>query len=259
MDDIKKIYKCSECNLEYNSYFSMWRHKKNKHLINNNIKNNIEISNNICKYCEKELSDRKSRWRHENKTCKKNHELNINKQETIITNQFNMQHNSGTINNNNITINLNAPGKENVLELTDEEKEIILNDGLNSITTLIKYLNFNSNLPQNHTFCNTNLNNKYISALNIDTKEIEKHRKVDYFDKVLLYSMAHLKVLNNNISNKTKKKMFNAKIADIETYLYGKPEYKKIYVEQLNAISYNKRKNIQNTWNRILFNDILNC
>ncbi len=53
--------------------------------------------------------------------------------------------------------------------------------------------------------------------------------------------------------------MFNAKIADIETYLYGKPEYKKIYVEQLNAISYNKRKNIQNTWNRILFNDILNC
>ena len=51
-------------------------------------------------------------------------------------------------------------GNENILDLTEEQKEEIINDGLNSIITLIKHLNFNKDLPQNHIFCTTNINNK---------------------------------------------------------------------------------------------------
>ncbi len=239
----------------------MWRHKKEKH----NKKDEITINtkNNFnCKYCNKELSDRHCLWRHENKTCKKNLELqkdnisttniNISKSNnvSVIQNQTN-----NNITNNNITFNFNALGKEDVKELTDAETEEILNNGLDSLITIVKFLNFNKNLPQNHVFCNTNLNNKYISALNVDTKEIEKHRKIDYFDKVFIYSVAHLKVLNDNIVNPIKQDDFTKKIEEIELYLYTRPDYKKLYVEQINALSYNKRKDIQNTWNKILFSN----
>jgi DNA-directed RNA polymerase subunit RPC12/RpoP len=261
------IYKCIECSIEFKTNSGLWKHNKTKHT------NIIELNN--CKYCNKELSDRHSKWRHENKTCKKKSDnksteiksvkeisgdiniKNLNKSNVSINQIENKIENQ---NNINVTLNFNAIGSENVLELTEEERELILNDGLNSITTLVKYLNFNKNLPQNHTFCNTNLNNKYISALNTDTKEIEKHRKIDYFDKVLLYSIAHLKILNHNISNQIKKDSFTEKIIEIEKYLYqyDQSNIKKIYLDQINALSYNKRKYIQNTWNQLLLDDLLN-
>jgi hypothetical protein len=164
------IYKCIDCNVEFKTNSGLWKHNKNKHL---QIKEIIIKFN--CKYCEKELSDRHCLWRHETKTCKKNpdiiakqtNQFNIsdngtliqNKNGTLIQNQTNIN-NINNINHNNITINFNAPGKENILELSEEARENILSDGLNSLVTLIKLLNFNKDLPQNHTFCNTNLNNK---------------------------------------------------------------------------------------------------
>jgi hypothetical protein len=249
------IYKCNQCNIEFKTNSGLWKHNKNKHI------NNILINIYKCKYCDKELSDRHSLWRHENKTCKKNPELN--KTEILITNQFNISDN-GVVNqinnkiNNNVTINFNAIGKEDILALNEKQKEEVLNDGLNSIITLIKHLNFNKDIPENHTFCNTNLNNKYISALNTKTNEIEKHRKVDYFDRVLFYSIAHLKKLNETIEDYVKQDDFEKKIVEIEKYIYLNPEHKKIYGEQLNLLSYNKKNMIQNTWNMILFGNIIN-
>jgi hypothetical protein len=262
----EKKYTCPICNRLYETYVGMWRHKKDKH----NKKDEIIVNtkNNFnCKYCNKELSDRHCLWRHENKTCKKNPDLykenissnniNISKSNNVSVNQIQNQTNNN-ITNNNITFNFNALGKEDILQLTEEETEAILKDGLDSLITLVKYLNFNKNLPQNHVFCNTNLNNKYISALNTDTREIEKHRKIDYFDKVFVYSVAHLKILNDNISNPVKQDDFTKKLQEIEIYLYTKPEHKKLYIEQINALSYNKRKDIQNTWNKLLFTNELN-
>ena len=249
-----KKYSCPICNRLYETYVGMWRHKKEKH-----HNQEIIVSNEFnCKHCNKSLSDRHCLWRHENKTCKKNLELikennptnnyNItkNKNCSIIQNQTN------NIVNNNITVNFNDIGKEDVMELTEEQREQIVKDGLNSLTTLVKFLNFNKDLPQNHTFCNTNLNNKYISTLNVDTKEIEKKRKIDFFDKILIYNLAHLKSINNHISDAVKQDDFEKKIMIIEQYIYFQPEQRKMYIEEINAISYNKRKDIQNTWNKIL-------
>jgi hypothetical protein len=252
MDNEK--YKCIGCNLIFKTNCGLWKHNKNKH------PKKEENTNNICKYCDKELSDRKSRWRHENKTCRKNPNLvkehnttNINIDNSNDFNVIQNQTNNNTTNNitNNITFNFNSIGKEDVTELTNDEIETIISDGLNSILTVIKLLNFNENLPQNHTFCNTNLNNKYINELNIKTKEIEKKTKIDFFDKVLLCSLAHLKKLNEKIDDCIKQDDFMKKINQIETYIY-KPDHRKLYINELNALCYNNKKHVQNTWNKIL-------
>jgi hypothetical protein len=263
-----KLFECSVCNKEYNSYHSMWRHKKITHSNNKTEDIDEDTANNVCKYCGKILSDRKARWRHETKTCKKNPEfkkenntannsntynISQSKNVSVIQNQTN-----NNIVNNNITFQFNSLGKEDVMQLTEEQREQVIKDGLNSLTTLVKYLNFNKDLPENHTYCNTNLNNKYISALNIDTKEIEKHRKIDFFDKVLISILAHLKKLNENISDVIKQDDFEKKIEQIEKYVYFQSDYKKVYVEEINAISYNKRKDVQNTWNKILIGNQIN-
>ena len=154
---VDKEFICTECNKDYSSYFSLWRHKKTIHKILDDID-----TNNICKYCNKELADRKSRWRHETKTCKKNPILE--KKITNINVSKNTNSNINVIQNqtNHITINFNTLGNENVLDLTEKQKEEIINDGIDGIITIIKHLNFNKDLPQNHLFCTTNLNNKYV-------------------------------------------------------------------------------------------------
>jgi hypothetical protein len=271
-----KKYTCPICDRIYETYVGMWRHKKDKHTHKqeNKKQNNIIIDNTKyfkCKYCNKELSDRHCLWRHENKTCKKNPDFKKENTTTNNSNTYNIsqnenvsviqnQTNNNTNNNivNNITFQFNSLGNENIMELTDEQREQVIKDGLNSLLTLIKYLNFNKDLPQNHTFCNTNLNNKYISTLNSDTNEIEKQRKIEFFDKVLICSLAHLKKLNENISDVIKQDEFEKKIETIEQYIYYKPDYKKIYIEEINAISYNKRKDIQNTWTKMLIGNIIN-
>ena len=48
---------------------------------------------------------------------------------------------------------------------------------LNCIISLISLLNFNQEIPENHNFCTTVLNDKYISTINTETLEIEKQRK----------------------------------------------------------------------------------
>lgn len=260
MDNNKK-FECTLCDKKYPSYYALWRHKKIKHSNNNEVEPDDEDNaNNICKYCGKILAERKSRWRHENKTCKLNPNLINESQPNQVNNTYNINNNNNVAiiknqtNNitNNITFNFNALGEENLMELTNDEKETILNDGLNSITTLVEKLNFNNNLPQNHTFCNTNLNNKYIKSLDTKTRTVEIKRKVDFFDKVLICSLAHLKKLNENNYDGVKQDDFAKRIEQIETHILFRPDHKKIYIDEINAICYNKRNEVQNTWNKIL-------
>jgi hypothetical protein len=255
----KKIYNCESCDKTFETATGLWKHKKNKH----SEPEIIIDKNSICKYCNKSFYDRKTRWRHEKKYCKLNTDIvnsndpkynhvekaNINKLAMDNSNIIDTQNNNIT-NNQTINIYLNGTGKENIDELNEEEIEEILNDGLNSLITLIKHLNFNDRLPENHTFCTTNLNNKYISALNEETNEVEKHRKIDFFDKVFLYALNHFDMLKDKITNKIKKKKFIEQLENIQKALYGK-EHKKIYLEQINLLTYNNRKKIQETWEKI--------
>lgn len=246
---------CNICNINFKTNSGLWKHNK-KHQPENELN-----KKHICKYCEKELSNRHSRWRHENNTCTKNPEIHpeintINTAQTInnvdaqnyTQNNIQTQNNTNIHNNNTINITFNKLGNEDISILTQEEIEEIIDNGLNSIIKLIEFINFNNAHPQNHTFCTTSLNNKYTSVLNTETNTIEKHRKVDIYDKVLFYAINHIDMLKDKIIDKKKRKRFNKKIIELEKNIYGDIKYKKIFIEQLNALSYNKRSMINNTW-----------
>ena len=174
---------CIDCNKNYSSYKSLWLHKYKYHKIpvvtnvvseNNVVKNVVEnvVKNNICKKCNKSLSDRISRWKHE-KICtqknleKENNEIKkelldiknekdkeilelrkeMEKMKDIIQKSLKIHpktlqkintqlNNNGTINN----ITIVQLGKENLSELlTKQEKLGILNRqamGINDIVEL---------------------------------------------------------------------------------------------------------------------------
>ncbi len=250
-------FKCKLCNIEFKTRSGLWKHNNNKHT-------EVQEEKNLCKYCNKELSDRHSRWKHETKVCKKNPEIkekllktnNIIKYKNnqIIENQIIENQNiiqNQNIQNNNITNNINITfnkiGCEDISVLNQNEMEEIVDNGLNCIIKLIELINFNKEYPQNHTFCTTSLNNKYVSTLNTETNEIEKQRKVDLFDNVLRYALTHIDMLKDNIININKKKEFDNKITELYKII-GDTSYRKIYHEQLNVLSYNKRNIINKTW-----------
>jgi hypothetical protein len=244
------IFKCSECDNVYNSYFCMWRHKKTKHPFAKKelVKKEEKKEDFNCKYCNKKLANRHTLWHHENKVCKQNPIIlkpvaNINVQDSNDTN-------INVIQNQNITINFISLENQSVLELKEEQKEEIINDGLNSIITLIKHLNFNKDLPQNHVFCTTNINNKYVNALNLETNKVEKVRKFDFFEEVFKKSLKHMKTLNNTIKNAVIQDDFEKKIEDIEKKIFNylEPTHKKIYHDDLNTLSYNQRDLVRKSW-----------
>jgi len=81
-------YFCNICNKKYVSYKSLWNHNKKFHKVDNDVKkvvpddntvvkNVVNVvkksgKNNICKKCNKELCDRVSRWKHEQKCVEDN-------------------------------------------------------------------------------------------------------------------------------------------------------------------------------------------
>jgi hypothetical protein len=278
----EKIYICLTCEKEYNSYMGLWKHKKNKH------KEKIIKNSKECKYCNKLFSDRSNRWRHENSICKlkninekienkdlpninnsNNNDSTVNSNNTntysnnneSIVNSHNLtsNDNSNIIQNNikNQTINnitINNIGSEDINILTQEEIEEIINNGFNCVIKLIELINFNKQHPQNHSFCTTNLNNKYTSVINTESNEIDKKRKIDVFDKVLFYALNHIEMLKDKITNNKKKKEFNDRIIEYNKKIFGDNEYKKIFIEQLNELSYNKKTMVRNTWDNYLKN-----
>lgn len=221
------IYYCKLCNKTYSSYMGLWKHNKNNHKPKETIINEpepVETNIHICKYCTKEFGDRTARWRHEKKYCKLN---NIDEMNTSI-------------------IIFKQPGCENISKITQEQIILLVNDGVNSIIKMIEFIYFNKNIPENHTFCTTALNNKFLSVIDCKTNNIEKHRKAEFFDKVILYCIAHMKKINKIMSKN--KNDFSNIILEIEKNITTNKDYKKNIINQINALSYNKRNMIEQTW-----------
>jgi len=102
--DKSESYKCTQCNKFYASYKSLWNHNKKFHTLNiNKCNQNVIICGNICdpivtknnnnlncKYCNKLLSKRHSKWRHEKKckTSKNNETDELKKKIEDLQNQL---------------------------------------------------------------------------------------------------------------------------------------------------------------------------
>ena len=280
-------YKCNECKKDYSSYQSLWIHNKkyhsknninnqqsiniNQHIIQPNINiNQPALINNLeCKKCKKIFSFIQSRWRHEKK-CDKNTEVignaaqtQIQKLETKIEQlekKVNKKSNKKIINNNNTNngtiinnIVINKIGSENLLEFNDNEITQIFNKELEGIVTFIELLNFNERLPQNHSYCTTSLESKYLSTYNKETNTIEKDRKKYFFDKLLNTTIDRIQILYNSNKgkfNKMKQKQIEENITNLKSlknYDFNNKILKEM-INKMNLVTYNKRQIIQKTW-----------
>ena len=233
---------CLGCKKEYSSKSGLWYHNT-KPCNKNNKKNKYN-----CGKCNKEFNNRQNKWKHE-KICKNNLDNKTNN--NIINNNITNNNitNNNTI-NNILNININPSGNENLNCLTYEDIKYIFKAEKNCLLKLTETLNFNEKYPENHNFCNTSLEGKYINVLNINNK-IEKQNKKDFFDLVLYNALNKMKVIFDRIKNKiTKEKVLELQILmdDVKKVHFSNENVKKAYTTQINQISYNNKDLVQNTW-----------
>lgn len=278
VEDRKHV--CNICVKSYSSSSSLWNHNNKFHnpvvsLCCPNVSNfeknvsqsypNVSQNSLICDFCKKVFKFRSSKSKHKKicklNTCKEinNLKLEIEKLKnnksinTTNNNQNNINNqNNGTINN----ITINQFGKENINALTIKDiKQLIKND--NYLVDIVKLLNFNEKFPENHNFCNTSLEGKYISVFNSDTNIVEKINKNDFYEKVLCNSfdkMDNLSLileLNNDVKEQIKEKYkehLDNKLTHIRDIFYKDKIYKKNYKTNINELSYNKNKVVLDTW-----------
>jgi len=260
MDIHDRSYSCEICNKKYSSYKSLWNHNKKYHnndvsLCCPNVSNfeknvsqcypNVSQNSLVCDFCKKIFKFRSSKSKHK-KICKLNTVKEINNLKLEIeklknSKTINTTNNNNTTNNqNNGTINnitINQFGKENINALTIKDiKQLIKND--NYLVDIVKLLNFNEKFPENHNFCNTSLEGKYISVFNSNTNAIEKINKNDFYEKVLCNSfdkMDNLSLileLNKDVKEQIKEKYkehLDNKLTHIRDIFYKDKIYKKNY------------------------------
>jgi hypothetical protein len=209
----------------------------------------------ICRYCNKSYKHKQTKWTHEQKCMQINNKLNsINNNNTNINTSINTINNTNinTINNNN-TIIINKLGNENILNLTKSEVMTIFNKELESITTMIELLNFNERLPENHSFCTTNLESNYISVYNPEKQIVEKDRKKYMFDKILDNSVDKIQLLYDHYRTKfdtKRRKQIEANINNIKEIkiAFFNNRIKKEVFKKINLISYNNKEIVKKTW-----------
>jgi hypothetical protein len=131
---------------------------------------------------------------------------------------------------------------------------------MNSIVGLVEVLNFNENYPENHTFCTTALNDKYISTMNSETLMIEKIRKKDFFDSTLISGLNKMKLLYNKLGSKNNSTAtkYKSMIDNLTNFVLVNNKGKKAYVELMNSLTFNKKHIAQSTWLQLKNNELPN-
>ena len=273
MDNTHGLYNCKICKKSYSSYKSLWNHNKKFHTNSVVISGTTEVlsgtSKYNCRYCKRNFNDRSNKYKHE-KSCtnktniieenkKLKQEIETLKNKTSISNNTtnnnttNNNTNNGTINN----ITINAFGKEKLYDLPIKELKKFIRDDDDYLYNIIKYINFNEKYPENHSFCNTSLEGKYMSLLNTKTNTIEKVNKNDFLEKVyenatdkiegIILHLEHDKEFREQFQEKYIMHFKNKYDRVCELFIRSNI-HKKRYKTNINQLSYNKKELVRNTW-----------
>jgi hypothetical protein len=241
-------YFCIHCKKEYSSKSGLWYH---------NTKPCLKLSKFNCKFCNQEFNNRQNKWKHE-KICQENKEIieykTLSKNKNISITNNNSNNNITNTVNNIVNININPVGNEDLNCLTYEDIKYIFKEEHNCLTKLIELLNFNEKHPENHNFCNTSLEGKYVNVMNMKSNKVEKQNKRDFFDYVLVTALNKMEIIYYKIRNT----LTNEKANDLKKLINETRDLHivnkiatKAAKTHINQISYNNKDMIQNTWNNV--------
>jgi hypothetical protein len=228
-------FTCNICNKSYKSYQSRWNHVNKYHTndVTNSVTNvtkhvtNCNINLYNCKICNEKFNNRQSKWRHE-KICKNNlnstkddkiekleKEIQIIKEELLkamkihprtlqkINKQLN---NSGTINNNNITNNINflvQLGFENLNEaLSEKEKINILMSKAHGLREIINLVHISDKYKQFNNVYITNLQNSIGYKYDTKTNNFIAVNKSELLDDIIECRMIDIEIFYSNLEDK---------------------------------------------------------
>ena len=259
-------FSCAICTKNYKSYQSFWNHNKINHP-DEHIQISKKVKEFTCIKCNKKFTRKSYLQNHMETTCKKKDVIDkttmLEKELNELKNKFcilesktinpsinNSSINNGTVNN---IIYINKPGNENLLELNKKEVTEIFDKDLTSVLTFVEKLNFNERLPENHSFCTTNLEGAYLSVFDSENSKIKKDRKKYFFEELFskaVTKMEELYKINKNFFIKEKQKKIEETLIRLNE-LKKMDMNKKIFKEmlkQMNIISYNDREIVENTW-----------
>jgi hypothetical protein len=207
-------------------------------LANKNIK--IKLGDTTCIYCESTFTRHSSLQRHLKERCKSKKyydeleklkikfdsskkeieelkkQLNTNNSKIITTNNNNSNNttntlnkiNNGTINNNNLNVQLVQFGSENIDELDIREalKVYLKSTGGNFVSNMLKFVNLNEKYPQNHNICISDLSRELVKIFNGKQFIVKKFKdaKSDILGKAIVTTYKIVdKIENDNSIKKT--------------------------------------------------------
>jgi hypothetical protein len=212
-----------------------------------------------CSKCNKELSTRQSKWKHE-KTCNKLDDkdlkelvLNLTKEieelkknvNITINNDNSTTNNDNSININIILENLRPFGKENYDYIDQNSIKNILKPGRLIIYKFIKMIHFNINHPENWNYFISNLRGNKANVYN--GKRFELEDKVESLRKLIYSKKEFLEVFIKEIEDLLE---IDKEIAlDALNYFENvEEEYKYVTKELLKKteeLAYNKREKME--------------
>ena len=274
-------YKCEHCKKIYTSYKSRWLHIKKYHCndvtknvtnvsygVTNVTHNVADVSQNTkdkifnCKYCKSKFNSRQTRWRHEKKcdnNKKNNDELNELKEEIkelkdLIQKSLkihpktlqkinNQLINNGTINNNNIVIQVGNEDFNKVL--SEKEKLFLLNKYANSLVEMVKkvHISDEEKFKPFKSMYITNLQNNVAYRYDEGSKKFIAVTKSELLDLIIDNRLADIE--NFHEDYKEKITPFTSKqITKFIDRMNSEKDYKDVKKEQIKFAIYNGREEI---------------
>jgi hypothetical protein len=243
-------FNCDICKLNYKTRGGLQKHIRIYHKTEE-LKINKD---NICIHCNKNFKHRQSKWRHE-KDCKNIKTISLEDKVNQLTEKIKELESKPVVINNTLnTTQINQyiitpPGCESIGNISIETQREIMQKGLNSLTHLIQYTNFNKTLPENHSYCVTALNDKHASVINPDTNTVIKTDKITLFDKIMTANLKKLEqIAQNNKFTDIERSNYTDKLKTLKDQLFMNRKSLKRYYIDLNLISYNNRDLVFETW-----------